>query len=93
MPLAGTFWWPFDPDKYLDLRRPEWREHERLGHVRYDRTGPHVLVHLDFASPVISAVAGIPPFSTYAIRYKEKPFVTLRTLMRELGGARRPERG
>jgi hypothetical protein len=73
MPRNDDPWWTFHRDWYLDLRRPEWRDHERLGHVRYRLVDGDkvVVVHMDFASRVISVLAGIPAFCTYMSKFRQ----------------------
>jgi len=57
--MRGTIWMAFDRDCYLDLRRSDWCQAERLGHVRamHSPDGLVVCVHIDHGQHIIQTVA------------------------------------
>ena len=57
--MRGSHWVTFHPDWYLDLRRPEWAEEERLGYVKFMDLGDGkvVGVHCFHGSRIINTLS------------------------------------
>lgn len=53
-----SYWTPFEPDFYLDLRRPEWAEEEGQRWVRYfaSEQGAFVHVHALHAKRIVEEI-------------------------------------